>query len=156
MGRYRNKLLGLLFLLLLILLLLVVPRKNSPNKTTQKISTVHSSSVMQPIDTSEFLESLSGKWESEELSQVIEFKKIDNDFILEIKNAKNPNEDERVEFEVVEHLTSDNRWMLKPLKRTDSRFNLKQLSQNEIVFFSATTREKTEGVSKPISYFRVE
>lgn len=75
MGRYRNKLLGLLFLLLLILLLLVVPRKNSPNKTTQKISTVHSSSVMQPIDTSEFLESLSGKWESEELSQVIEFKK---------------------------------------------------------------------------------
>lgn len=155
MVRNRNKLLGLLFLLLLILLLFVVPRKNSPNKTTQKISTVNSS-VVQPIDTAEFLEKFSGKWESEELSQVIEFKKIDNIFILEIKNAKNPNEDERVEFEVVEYLSSDSRWMLKPLQRTDSRFNLKQLSQDEIVFSSSTTREKTEGVSKPISYFRVE
>lgn len=155
MGRYRNKLLGLLFLLLLILLLLVVPRKNMSNKTTQKISTVNSS-IVQPVDTAEFLENFSGKWESEELSQVIEFKEIDNIFILEIKNTKNPNEDERIEFEVVEHLTSDSQWMLKPLKRTDSRFILKQLSQNEIVFFLATTREKTEGVSKPISYFRVE
>lgn len=133
----------------------MLTKKNSFNRTTPEISSV-SSSVVQPIDASEFLEKFSGKWKSEELSQVIEFKKIDNYFILEIKNAKNPNEDEMVEFEVVEYLSSDSRWILKPLKRTDSRFNLKQLSQDEIVFSSSTTSAETEGVSKPISYFRVE
>lgn len=145
MGMYRKKRLIGLFLLILIVLLLLTPQKKSADKTTE-----------DPGDPTAFLAQFSGKWRSEEIAQIIEFKQIEDVPVVVKVNEKAPNEDGIVELKGADYVSSHDHWILTPLKSADFCYNLKQLSQNEIQFFSFTTKENSEGVSKPLIYSKVD
>lgn len=160
MGMYRKKSFVGLFLLVLIALLLLTPLKKSVDKTTTEttLSSVASSVAPpeDPGDPTAFLTQFSGKWRSEESAQTIEFKQIEDVPVVVIVNEKAPNEDGIVELKGADYLSSHDHWILTPLKAADFRYNLKQLSQNEIQFYSFTTKENSEGVSKPLIYSKVD
>ncbi|MGO3792039.1 MAG: hypothetical protein ACTJG1_11355 [Enterococcus gilvus] len=160
MGMCRKKRLLVLFLLVLIPLLLLTPLKKSADKTTTEttVSSVATSVVPpeDPGDPTAFLAQFSGKWRSEEIAQIIEFKQIEGVPVVVITNEKAPNEDGTVELKGADYVSSHDHWILTPLKIADFRYNLKQLSQNEIQFYSFTTKENSEGVSKPLIYSKVD
>ncbi|MDU5510517.1 hypothetical protein [Enterococcus gilvus] len=160
MGMYRKKRLIGLFLLILIVLLLLTPLKKSADKTTTEttLSSVASSVAPpeDPGDPTAFLTKFSGKWRSEEIAQIIEFKQIEDVPVVVKINEKDPNEDGIIELKGADYVSSHDHWILTPLKAADFRYNLRQLSQNKIQFYSFTTKENSEGVSKPLIYSRVD
>lgn len=94
MCTYRKKRLIVLFLLVLIALLLLTPQKKSADKTTTEttLSSVASSDAPpeDPGDPTAFLAQFSGKWRSEEIAQIIEFKQIEGIPVVVEKNEKAP------------------------------------------------------------------
>lgn len=160
MCTYRKKRLIVLFLLVLIALLILTPLKKSADKTTTEtiLSSVASSDAPpeDPGDPTAFLAQFSGKWRSEEIAQIIEFKQIEGIPVVVEKNEKAPNEDGIVELKGADYVSLHDHWILTPLKSADFCYNLKKLSQNEIQFYSFTTKENSEGVSKPLIYSKVD
>lgn len=73
-----------------------------------------------------------------------------------VKTNEDAPEEGIVELKGADYVSSHDHWILIPLKTADFRYNLKQLSQNEIQFYSFSTKENSDGVSKPLIYSRVD
>lgn len=150
MQRHRNKLVVfLVFLIALSSLFFIGTRKNPSPKTSSTRSERLSDNKNQ------FVKHVLGEWHCPDLNQVITFRQKKEFIVLEVVNKKKSDENKLVEITVSEQLASGKHWILDPIDE-DYRYHINQVSEDEIILHTSTTRPNVAGTSKPFHYYRVE
>lgn len=65
-------------------------------------------------------------------------------------------EDDWIDVTITAYAPSQKRWILIPESHEDTQYGINQLDENHLEFQFGTTRQDSEGVSKPVTYRRVE